>query len=374
MRGGNVGPVLEELYAFDKRDLIGEGAYGLVYRARDRSAPHRLVAVKQMKMSREGVGIPHDAYREIRILQELQHENLIRLERVLLKPSKGEVALVYDYADHDLSDIIRFHRGKTPCNPRVVKSILHQVLQGLAFLHRNWVMHRDMKPANILIMGDSSPEPGHVKIADLGLARIFQSPARKLSKDGDVVTIWYRAPELLLGSQHYTRAIDMWAVGCIFAELLLAQPLFPGDEIKGTNFQSDQLRRIFAVLGKPDAAQWPDVVECPLWDKVDAWRNDEYRNRLAEKVPIGATQRSALNLLQRMLVYDPAQRITADQALKHAYFRETPLPCANVFRTSDGSLQRYPPRKLRGEAAAAAAARAAEARPAPTASSTGARA
>lgn len=130
----------------------------------------------------------------------------------------------------------------------------------------NWIVHRDLKPSNILVMGEGE-EHGVVKIADFGLARIYQAPLKPLAENGVVVTIWYRAPELLLGAKHYTSAVDMWAVGCIFAELLTLKPLFQGQEVKGTPnpFQLDQLDKIFKVLGHPTPEKWPTLVNLPHW-------------------------------------------------------------------------------------------------------------
>lgn len=151
----------------------------------------------------------------------------MKLVNVHINHGDMSLYLAFDYAEHDLYEIIRHHREKLSCNinPYTVKSLLWQILNGLNYLHSNWIIHRDLKPSNILVMGDGE-EQGVVKIGDFGLARIFQAPLKPLSENGVVVTIWYRAPELLLGIKHYTSAVDMWAVGCIFAELLTLKPLF----------------------------------------------------------------------------------------------------------------------------------------------------
>lgn len=185
------------------------------------------------------------------------------------------------------------------------KSVLWQLLNAIHYLHSNWIIHRDLKPSNILVNGRREPvlnsadkqgvkrAPGLVKVgtslrisqhflrrigltfcffsADFGLARVFQSPLRPLSENGLVVTIWYRAPELLLGAKHYTRAIDIWAIGCIFAELVNCKPLFPGDERTAKTFQDDQMRKIVNILGSITPEQWPEVTKLPDWKNISNW-------------------------------------------------------------------------------------------------------
>jgi cyclin-dependent kinase 8/11 len=185
-------------------------------------------ALKQI----EGSGISMSACREIALLRELKHVNVINLQRVFLSHGDRKVWLLFDYAEHDLWHIIKFHRTAKSTKKQItfpkamVKSLLYQILAGIHYLHSNWVLHRDLKPANILVMGDG-PDRGRVKIADMGFARLFNAPLKPLADlDPVVVTFWYRAPELLLGARHYTKAIDIWAIGCIFAELLTSEPIF----------------------------------------------------------------------------------------------------------------------------------------------------
>ena len=209
---------------------------------------------------------------------------------------------------------------------QTVKSLLWQILEGMNYLHKNWIIHRDLKPSNILVTGQDKPlsERGCVKIADFGLARLFQAPLRPLTDvDAVVVTIWYRAPELLLGAKHYTNAIDMWAIGCIFAELITSKPLFQGQEKerKGDDrnpFQADQIDKIFRILGKPSSAQWPGLAELPNWHLAQSWQ--EYPRILHERIRGLTHGTHGYDLLSKLLEYDPTKRITAEMALKHPFF------------------------------------------------------
>ena len=196
------------------------------------------------------------------LCRELSHENIVALAEVILDPIEKSISMVFDYAEHDLLQLLEFYREQTqPMPDAMTKSILWQIINGVSYLHANWVLHRDLKPANILIMGDG-PEKGVVKIADLGLARLFQAPLQPLVvADRVVVTIWYRSPELLLGAKHYTKAVDLWSIGCIFGEVLNGQSLFKGKEVKPQQnnrnpFQQNQLEKVFEYLGMPQRERW----------------------------------------------------------------------------------------------------------------------
>lgn len=214
----------------------------------------------------------------------------------------------------------------------VIKSILWQILRGVEYLHSNWIIHRDLKPANILL-NDDDGEYGTVKIADFGLARIFKDPIRRLGDDGPVVTIWYRAPEILLGAKHYTPAIDMWAVGCIFGELITSKPLFDGKEIKIENnqnpFQMDQVQTIIKILGTPTLEMWPTLQDLPEYSQLSNLQ--VFKPQLHAYMPSESLSKAGYDLLRRMLVYNPQQRITARDALRHSYFDETPKPSLSCF-------------------------------------------
>lgn len=327
----------EWLQQYNLIGKIGEGTYGLVFLARTKSPTNRgrPIAIKKFKQSKDGDGVSPTAIREIMLLREISHENVVKLVNVHINHADMSLYLAFDYAEYDLYEIIRHHRDKVNhlINQYTVKSLLWQLLNGLNYLHSNWIIHRDLKPSNILVMGEGD-EQGIVKIADFGLARIYQAPLKPLAENGVVVTIWYRAPELLLGAKHYTSAVDMWAVGCIFAELLTLKPLFQGAEAKSTQnpFQLDQLDKIFKILGHPTIEKWPTLANLPHWQSdTQHIQGRKYDNAGLNSVVPLSPKSPAYDLLSKMLEYDPRKRITAAQALEHEYFRIEPLPGRNAL-------------------------------------------
>lgn len=342
----------EWLQHYDLIGKIGEGTYGLVFLAKIKSNRSKSIAIKKFKQSKDGDGVSPTAIREIMLLREINHENVVKLVNVHINHVDMSLYLAFDYAEHDLYEIIRHHRDKVnqSINPYTVKSLLWQLLNGLNYLHSNWIIHRDLKPSNILVMGEVE-EQGVVKIADFGLARIYQAPLKSLSENGVVVTIWYRAPELLLGAKHYTSAVDMWALGCIFAELLTLKPLFQGQEVKATPnpFQLDQLDKIFKVLGHPTQEKWPTLVNLPHWQSdMQHIQGHKYDNPGLYSVVQLSPKSAAYDLLSKMLEYDPRKRITAAQALEHEYFRLEPLPGRNALVPSQPGekVVNYPTRPV----------------------------
>ncbi|XP_003743179.1 cyclin-dependent kinase 8 [Galendromus occidentalis] len=334
---------VEDLFDFEGCK-VGRGTYGHVYKARPKNANERSDSREYALKQIEGTGISMSACREIALLRELKHTNVINLQRVFLSHADRKVYLLFDFAEHDLWHIIKYHRTakankKTVVTPRsMVKSLLYQILNGIHYLHSNWVLHRDLKPANILVMGEG-PDRGKVKIADMGFARLFNSPLKPLADlDPVVVTFWYRAPELLLGARHYTKAIDIWAIGCIFAELLTSEPIFHcrQEDIKTSNpYHHDQLDRIFNVMGYPLDRDWEDLKKMPEHPTLTKdFKRSSYQgcslSKYMEKHKVKSDSK-AFQLLQRLLLMDPTKRLTSEQAMNDPYFLEDPMPTADVF-------------------------------------------
>eukprot|EP00124_Ichthyophonus_hoferi_P005780 Ihof_evm1s951 gene=Ihof_evmTU1s951 len=192
---------------YSKISKLGEGTYGVVYKAQNRETGD-VVALKRIRLDSEDEGVPCTAIREISLLKELKHPNIVRLYDVLHTEKK--LTLVFEYCEQDLKKYLDSCGGEI--DPQQVKSFLYQLLKGVAFCHDHRVLHRDLKPQNLLI---NKVPHGELKLADFGLARAFGIPVRSYSHE--VVTLWYRAPDVLLGSRRYSTSIDIWSAGCIFA-------------------------------------------------------------------------------------------------------------------------------------------------------------
>ncbi|KAG3252507.1 Cyclin-dependent kinase [Phytophthora idaei] len=266
---------------YDRGDVLGEGTFGIVYAAVQRSTGRR-VAIKQFKRGKFKDGVDFTALREVKLQAELKHLLPSNLDDVV-----KDKAVVLTAAD--------------------IKTYMQMLLKGLAYCHEHYVLHRDLKPENLLIGPD-----GHVKIGDFGLARVYGSPNRNMTSM--VCTIWYRPPELLFGAREYSGSVDMWGAGCIFAELMLRTPY-----LTGLN-ELDQLGKIFHALGTPMEEEWPGVSS--LANFV------EFTPSTAPPLAsiFSAASEDALDLLSKLLKYNPAERITAAEALKHPYFSNSPAP------------------------------------------------
>ncbi|XP_037283823.2 cyclin-dependent kinase 2 [Rhipicephalus microplus] len=290
---------------FQKIEKIGEGTYGVVYKARDR-ATGRFIALKKIRLENEVEGVPSTAIREIALLKELRHPNVVRLLDVV--PCDQKLYLVFEYMAEDLKKHIdRAASCKSSLAVNLVKSYLWQLLQGIAYCHSHRILHRDLKPQNLLIDLE-----GNIKLADFGLARAFGLPLRAYTHE--VVTLWYRAPEILLGSRFYSTSVDVWSIGCIFAEMLTLKALFAGDS------EIDQLFRIFRTLGTPDESSWPGVTNLPDYKATfPRWEPQSLANVINGLDPDGE------DLILQLLVTDPEARVPAKRALSHRYFRDVTI-------------------------------------------------
>ncbi|KAL8249033.1 hypothetical protein R6Q59_005901 [Mikania micrantha] len=307
---------------FEKLEQIGEGTYGQVYMARE-IRTGEIVALKKIRMDNEREGFPITAIREIKILKKLHHENVIKLKEIVTSPGpekdeqgrpdgnkyKGGIYMVFEYMDHDLTGLA--DRPGMRFSVPQIKCYMRQLLTGLHYCHVNQVLHRDIKGSNLLIDNE-----GNLKLADFGLARSFSNDHNG-NLTNRVITLWYRPPELLLGTTKYGPAVDMWSVGCIFAELLHGKPIFPGKD------EPEQLSKIFELCGAPDEVNWPGVSKIPWYNNFKPTRPLKRRLREAFR----HFDRHALELLEKMLTLDPSQRISAKDALDAEYFWIDPLPC-----------------------------------------------
>ncbi len=297
---------------YEKLNRISEGTYGVVYRGRDLETS-TVCALKRLKLENEKSGFPLTSVREINVLLALEHPNIVNVSEVVMgrrhagDPRDDQIFMVMEYADHDLGSLnYRFSGAEVKC-------LMKQLLSGVAYLHDNYVMHRDLKPANILYNNK-----GQLKICDFGLARQFSSFPRDYTQM--VVTLWYRAPELLLGTRRYSSAIDVWSVGCIMAQLMTGRALLNGQG------EIDQLRKTYDVLGNPDANGYLSTL--PLWSKCCHIKRSAHAVSLKEvllRANVSVTD-ELLDLLNRLLDLDPQTRITAQDALDHPWFRCHPLP------------------------------------------------
>ncbi|XP_066304137.1 cyclin-dependent kinase 1-like [Branchiostoma lanceolatum] len=284
-----------------KIEKIGEGTYGVVYKGRNKKTG-LTVALKKIRLESEEEGVPSTAIREISLLKELMHPNIVCLQDVLMQESK--LYLVFEFLTMDLKKYMDSIPSGQFMDAMLVKSYLYQILQGIVFCHSRRVLHRDLKPQNLLI-----DNKGIIKLADFGLARAFGIPVRVYTHE--VVTLWYRAPEVLLGSPRYSTPVDIWSIGTIFAEMATKRPLFHGDS------EIDQLFRIFRTMGTPTDDIWPGVTQLPDYKpSFPSWKTSP--NQL--KTSVKNMDDQALDLLQKTLIYDPANRISAKAALIHPYF------------------------------------------------------
>jgi cell division cycle 2-like protein len=312
---------------YDRIARVSEGAYGVVWKARD-LATDEIVALKQIKFdgndhaaatSKEG--FPVTALREISVLLALSHESIVTVKEMVVGDAMDKCFMVMAYYEFDLKDgILKFDGALAQSE---LKGIMQQILAGTQHTHAKWFLHRDLKTSNILVH-----RSGRIALADFGLARTYQDPQSRAMTQL-VVTLWYRAPELLFGEAYYGPAVDMWSVGCIFGELITKDAILPGQG------ELDQIDQIFSLVGVPNERNWPSFDKLPNAGLFRWKPRKEQDLLLRKKFPIASPCVSAnqafldgngFDLLSKLLTLDPAQRLSASQALEHPYFDQGVTP------------------------------------------------
>ncbi|KAL0232701.1 hypothetical protein GEMRC1_011448 [Eukaryota sp. GEM-RC1] len=283
---------------FSRLAQVGEGTYGVVWKVRNKQTGE-IFAIKRIRLESEEEGVPCTALREISLLKELQHDNVVQLFEVIY--SHRKLALVFEFVDADLRKYMEARRGLSMTE---VRNFLYQLLRGTAYIHSRKVLHRDLKPQNLLI----DTKSGTLKLADFGLARAFGVPVRFYTHE--VVTLWYRSLDVLLGSRTYDTAIDMWSIGCIFAEMVNGRPLFPGAN------DGDEVLKIFKILGTPSVQDYPELEQLPEYKPPLPFHPGRPLESVCPRLDA-----VGIHLLRSMLQYDPSKRISAKDALRHPFFK-----------------------------------------------------
>mmetsp|Transcript_19998 Transcript_19998/g.29950 ORF Transcript_19998/g.29950 Transcript_19998/m.29950 type:complete len:329 (-) Transcript_19998:99-1085(-) len=305
---------------YEKVKKIGEGASGIVFKAkvldekRIRTGRKRVrnsseptyVAIKRIKLKSNKEGLSQEAIREIKILQELCHPNVVKILDIFQHHSN--INLVMEFMETDLEGVIK--DPKITLTRSDVKAYMKMLLEAVDHCHKRWILHRDIKPGNCLIGLD-----GSLHLTDFGLAKAYGTPDRRMTPRA--CTIWYRAPEMLYNSSAYGPAVDMWAVGCVFGELMTREALFRSD-----NTELNQLSCIFAKVGTPTDEEWPERKNLPLY----VMYHYEETKPKPWKTLFPAAKEDAIDLMRSILRFNPKKRFSASEALKHEYFTNEPLP------------------------------------------------
>jgi len=293
---------------------IGSGVYGTVYQARDRET-NEIVAMKRLRLDGGDLsdGVPAHVIREVSLLKDFIHPNIAQLLSIHIS-GLTDYNLIFEYIEVDLHKLLKKQRRAHEFLPmHLVARYSRELLNGLHACHWRHIIHRDLKPSNILIGMDG------LKICDFGLARIFSVPIKPYTHD--VITLWYRAPEILLGVQPYGPAVDIWSAGCIVAEMATLLPMFPGDSEIGTIF------KILKLLGTPTEETWPGFTRLEHWKTTfPRWPNTNFEPVLCQRPELGE---AGIDLIRSLLNLNPDWRMRLRKARTHEFFSQQFPPTAS---------------------------------------------
>jgi serine/threonine protein kinase len=293
--------------AYRKICRLGEGTFGVVYKIQEKSTG-KFFALKKIIDNDEEDGISAMTIREISNLQVLRHPNIVTLADVLFNPPK--ISIVFEYCEYDLRKYIDKFK-ELPI--KLIKTFLYQLLSGLSYMHKLDIVHRDLKSQNLLITNDTE---NILKIADFGLSRVENIAVKKYSHEA--VTYWYKSPDVILGSVNYGLKVDIWSVGCIFAEMITGNVLFNGIN------DHEQLTKIFSMFGSPTKQNFPSLSSCPnkkiYFDSLELENILPNFEKICDETKLSRIGHQGHDLLSKMLKYDPCQRISAEEALHHPFF------------------------------------------------------
>lgn len=297
---------------------LGKGTYGSVYQVKN-TLTGEIMAIKKMKMDVESEGVPSSSLREISILKKMVHPNVVEVKDIGFGEKAIEVGL--EYMPYDLGKyyqtFLTHQKNFTIFNKKTIKNIMYQLLKATEYLHSHKILHRDLKPQNILVRPSLNADFSEnlakpiCKLADFGLSRVYSIPIRPYTKE--VLTLWYRGPEMILGISNYSTGLDVWSLGCIFGELYFGRPIFMGD------CDIDQLFKIFQVFGTFNEEILPGYKSFPYFNKEFPYWKGEGLESYMKKGMIQMDDQ-ALDLLKKMLKIDPVKRISCRDALNHPYF------------------------------------------------------
>ena len=302
--------------------FLGSGTFANVYSGHLRSDPSFVVAIKKFKLDpsqvREGINV--DTIREIKYLQELSHPSIIAMYDIYSSKDQNINMVIENCPNGNLEEMV--YRSGIPYGAADIKAWMGMLCRAIYYCHSHFVLHRDIKLNNLLIGAD-----GAIKLADFGLARSFAGPETRMTHN--VITLWYRPLELLFGSQHYSGAVDMWSIGCVYAEMVLRRPFLMGIDAQHADWSTQggvikQIEKICEVIGTPTEENWPGVTKLKDW--FEPTKQVPVRDKSYFMAALPTAGSTGVEFLMRMLTLDPKQRATAREILQHEYWTADPRP------------------------------------------------